>query len=54
MTAITKEALLERRRALEDDLVAVSGALRDVDFWLAYIDAGDGDEPSPAESKGDA
>jgi hypothetical protein len=41
MAAITREALLERKAALEQDLNAIGGALQDVAYWLAVIDQAD-------------
>jgi hypothetical protein len=52
MPAITREALEERKQALLSDLSAVSGALTDVDYWLAFLGEGE-DETSPSEQKGD-
>lgn len=48
MPAITREALEERKQALLSDLAAVSGALQDVDYWLAFLG---GEEDSPPDTK---
>ena len=53
MPAITRAVLEERKQALLSDLSAVSGALQDVDYWLAFIGEGEGDEPSPEPEQGD-
>lgn len=41
---ITREMLEARRATLQADLHAVSGALQDVDYWLARLDEADEDE----------
>lgn len=36
---ITKDALMERRRSLEADLIAINGAIQDCDYWLEQIES---------------
>lgn len=54
MPAITREALLERKDALLSDLAAVSGALQDVDYWLAFIGEGEGETSPEPQEEGEA
>jgi hypothetical protein len=43
---LTKDILLERRRALEADTIAINGAIQDVDWMLEKLEE---DEPLEAE-----
>lgn len=46
MAEIDSEKLLARRAALEADMVAIGGALQDIDYWLSVLE-----DESPEEEK---
>jgi hypothetical protein len=47
---LTKDLLLERRRVLEADAIAISGALQQVDWCLDKLEEGeDSLSPPPTE-----
>jgi hypothetical protein len=50
MTELTSEILLERRRALEADALAISGAIQQVDWCLDKLEEGVVSEEAASDS----